>query len=57
MVGPQSISSSLNERKLLGGGNILQIKREEAIRNTTKITKGMHNIDASGPLFHSQATS
>jgi hypothetical protein len=57
MVGPQNISSSLSERKLLGGDNILQIKRKEAMRQTTKITKGMHNIDASGQLIHSQATS
>jgi hypothetical protein len=53
MVGPQSISSSLNENKLLGGDNILQIKRKEAMRQTTKITKRMHNIDANGQLIHS----
>jgi hypothetical protein len=57
MVGPQSISSSLNERKLLGGQDILQIKRKEVMRQTTKITKGKHNIDASGQLIHNQATS
>jgi hypothetical protein len=57
MVGPHSISSSLVGRKLLGGDDILQIKRKEAIKQTTKITKGMHNINASGQLIHSQATS
>jgi hypothetical protein len=27
------------------------------MKHTTKITKGMHNIDASGQLTHNQATS
>jgi hypothetical protein len=35
MVGPQNISSSLIGRKILGGDDILQIKRKEAIRQTT----------------------
>jgi hypothetical protein len=56
IIGSQNISSSSNERKLLGGDDILQIKKEESVRHTTKRTKGMHNIDASGQLIHSQAT-
>jgi hypothetical protein len=57
MVGFWNISSSPNERKLLGGNNTLQIKRKENVRHTTKRTKGMHNIDASGQLTHNQTTS
>jgi len=56
MVGSQSISFS-HERKLLGGDDILQIKRKENVRHTTKRTEGIHNIDASGQLTHNQATS
>jgi hypothetical protein len=44
------------KRKFLGGDDILQIKKEN-VRHTTKITKGMHYIDVSGQLIHSQATS
>jgi hypothetical protein len=57
MVGSRSISSSLNARKLLGGTNILQIKRKENVKHTTERTKGMRNIDANGKLTHSQITS
>jgi hypothetical protein len=56
IIGSRNISSSPNEKKLFGGNNILQIKKEESVRHTTKRTKGMHNIDASGQLPHSQAT-
>jgi hypothetical protein len=51
MVGSWSISSSPNERKFFNGNNTLKIKREESGRHTTKITKGMHNIDASENLL------
>jgi hypothetical protein len=57
MVGSQNISSSLIERKLLGGNDILQIKIKASVRHTIERTKGMHNIDASGQLTHSQGTS
>jgi hypothetical protein len=57
MVGSWSISSSPNERKLFGGNNTLQIEREENVKYTTKRIEGMHNIDASEQLIHSQATS
>jgi hypothetical protein len=52
-----NISSSPNERKLLNGNNTLQIKREENVNHTIERIEGMHNIDASGQLTHSQATS
>jgi hypothetical protein len=42
---------------VLSGDDILQIKREEIMRHTKNKTKGMHNIDASGQLIHSQTTS
>jgi hypothetical protein len=48
MVGSQSISSSLNEKKLLSGDNTLQIKKEENVRHTLERIEGMHDIDASG---------
>ncbi len=57
MVGSQSISSSLNERKFLDGNDTLQIKREESVRHTIERIERMHNIDASGQLIHNQATS
>jgi hypothetical protein len=57
MVGSRNISTSLNARKLLGGNNTLQIKKEENVKHTAKRTKGMHNIDANGQLTHSQETS
>jgi hypothetical protein len=57
MVGSQSISPFPNERKLLHGNDILQIKREKNVKHITERTKGMHNINASGQLIHSQATS
>jgi len=57
MVGSWNISNSPNERKLLGGVDTLQIKREENVRQTIKRTEGMHNINASGQLTDSQVTS
>jgi hypothetical protein len=57
MVGTHNISSSLNERKLRGGADTLQIKRKESVRHIAKKIEGMHNIDASGQLIHNQATS
>jgi hypothetical protein len=56
IIGSQNISSSPKERKLFSGDDILQIKKEESVRHTTKRTKGMHNIDAHGQLTHSQTT-
>jgi hypothetical protein len=57
MEGSQSISSSLNERKPLGGDNTLQIKREENVKHIIERIEGIHNIDASGQLTCSQTTS
>jgi hypothetical protein len=57
MVGSQSISSSLIERKFLGRNDTLQIKIKASVRRIIKRIKGMHNIDASGQLIHSQGTS
>jgi len=57
MVGSRSISSSSNERKLFGGNNTLQIKREENVRHIIETIEGMHNIDVSGQLIQSQVTS
>jgi hypothetical protein len=53
MVGSRNISSSPNERKLFGGDNTLQIKREKNVRHKPKRTKGIHNIYASGQLTQS----
>jgi hypothetical protein len=44
------------KRKFLGGDDILQIKRGKC-EAYNKNNKGMHNIDVSGQLIHSQATS
>jgi hypothetical protein len=57
MVGSRSISSSSNERKLFGGNNTLQIKRQENVKHTVESIEGMHNIDENGQIFHSQTTS
>jgi hypothetical protein len=57
MVGSQSISSSLNERKFFGENDTLQINREQNVKHTTERIEGMDNIDASGQLTHSQTTS
>jgi hypothetical protein len=53
MVGSRNISSSLDEKKLFGGDDTLQINIEASVRHTTERTEGMHNIDASGQLTHS----
>jgi hypothetical protein len=47
----------LNERKIYDGDNTLQIKIKENVRHTTKRTEGVYNINASGQLTHSEATS
>jgi hypothetical protein len=57
MEGSWSISSSLNKKKFFIGNNILQIKRKDSVRHTIERIEGMHNVDASGQLTHSQVTS
>jgi hypothetical protein len=39
LVGSRNISSSLNERKLLGGNDTLQINIEASVRHTIERTK------------------
>jgi hypothetical protein len=57
MVGSRNILPFSSERKLLGGNDILQIKKEESVRHTIEKIVGMRNIDVSGQLIHNQATS
>jgi hypothetical protein len=56
MAGSWKMSSSLNERKFLGGNDTLQIKIKASVRHTIERTEWMH-INASGQLTHSQGTS